>query len=100
VRLVAFRQPDKLHPVVVLTNPGAIPYLSKITVAAVTSTVRGVPSEVILDEEDGMKHRCAVNLFNLTTVDKSEIGRHLAQLSPLRLRQICEALSFTLGCEQ
>jgi mRNA-degrading endonuclease toxin of MazEF toxin-antitoxin module len=54
VRLVAFRQPDKLRPVVVLTNPGAIPSLSKLTVAAITSTMRGVPSNAILDEDDGM----------------------------------------------
>jgi mRNA-degrading endonuclease toxin of MazEF toxin-antitoxin module len=45
-----------------------------------------------------MMHRCAINLFNLATVDKSAIGRQVAQLSPLRLGQDCEALAFTLRC--
>lgn len=98
VRLLVFPPPDKRRPVVVLTNSGSIPHLSKITVAAITSTVRGVASEVILDIEDGMKHRCVVNLHNLATVDKSIVGRRLAQLSPYRLRQICRAMSFAMGC--
>ena len=42
----------------------SIAYLSTITVAPVTSTIRGVPSEVVLHEEDGMKSPCAVNLHN------------------------------------
>jgi len=81
VRLLVFAPPDKQRPVVVLTNPGSIPHLSKVTVAGITSTVRGVASEVILDVEDGMKHRCAVNLHTLATVEKTAVGRRVAQLS-------------------
>jgi len=54
----------------VLTRNNAIAYLSTVTVAPVTSTTRGVPSEVVLNEEDGMKSPCAVNLHNAVTVSQ------------------------------
>ena len=55
VRLYRFPHPDKQRPVVVLTRDSAIGYLSAVTVAPITSTIRGVPSEVLLTEKDGMK---------------------------------------------
>jgi len=54
VRLYQFAAPDKKRPALVLTRNSAIAYLSTVTVAPVTSTIRGVPSEVVLNEEDGM----------------------------------------------
>jgi mRNA interferase MazF len=48
--------PDKKRPVLILTRASAVPYLSTVTVAPVTSTIRGVPSEVLRNEEDGMKN--------------------------------------------
>ena len=55
IRLYQFAPPDKKRPAVVLTRNSAIAYLSTVTVAPITSTIRGVPSEVVLSEEDGMK---------------------------------------------
>jgi len=98
VRLYQFRRPDKQRPVVVLTRESAIGYLSALTVAPITSTIRGVPSEVLLTEQDGMKTRCAVNLHNVVTVSKAHLGRRVAILSSERLREICAALGFALGC--
>lgn len=99
VRLYQFSPPDKRRPVVVLTRNSAIQYLSTVTVAPITSTIRGVPSEVALGGEDGMKTACAVNLHNAITVSQNKLGRRVAQLSALRMRQICGALRFTLGCD-
>jgi mRNA interferase MazF len=62
VRLYNFAPPDKDRPVVVLTRDSALAYLGTVTVAPITSTIRGVPSEVLLNQEDGMKAPCAVNL--------------------------------------
>jgi mRNA interferase MazF len=84
--------------VVVLTRESAIAYLSAVTVAPITSTIRGVPSEVRLTESDGMKGPCAVNLHNVVTVSKAHLGRRVTVLSPERLREICTALGFALGC--
>ena len=74
VRLYQFPHPDKQRPVVVLTRESAIAYLSAVTVAPITSSIRGVPSEVLLTEADGMKGTCAVNLHNVVTVSKAHLG--------------------------
>jgi mRNA interferase MazF len=68
VRLYSFAPRDKKRPVVVLTRDSAISYLSTVSVTPITSTIRGVPSEVLLGEDDGMKVACAVNLHNTITV--------------------------------
>ena len=100
IRLYQFAPPDKKRPVVVLTRDSAIPYLSTVTVAPVTSTMRGVPSEVALDEKDGMKGPCAVNLHNAITVSQRRLGRRVvARLSDDRLSEVCAALRFSLGCD-
>ena len=98
VRLYRFSAPDKQRPVLVLTRESAIGYLSAVTVAPITSTIRGVPSEVLLTEEDGMKHPCAVNLHNVVTVSKEHMGRRVGKLSTERLDEVCAALGFALGC--
>ena len=82
-----------------LTRASAIPYLSTVTVAPITSTIRGVPSEVALNEEDGMKSPCAVNLHHAVTVAQDRLGRRVAQLSSTRMSEICVALRFSLGCD-
>jgi mRNA interferase MazF len=85
--------------VVVLTRESALAYLSAVTVAPITSTIRGVPSEVVLNQEDGMKAPCAVNLHNAVTVSRNRLGKRVAQLSSLRMNEICAALRFALGCD-
>jgi mRNA interferase MazF len=99
VRLYRFAPPDKNRPVVVLTRDSAIAYLSTVTVAPITSTIRGVPSEVVLSEEDGMKAPCAVNLHNAVTVSQQRLGRRVARIGSLRMREVCTALRFSLGCD-
>jgi len=99
IRLYRFPSPDKLRPVLVLTRGSAIHYLDRVTVAPITTRVRGVPSEVVLEIDDGMKKRCAVNLHNLITVAQRSLGRRLALLSEPRMREICAAIGFALGCE-
>ena len=99
IRLYRFPAPDKERPILVLTRSSAIPYLSRATVAPITSTIRGVPSEVALGPDDGMKRACVVNLHNVITVNRQNIGRRIAQLSPRRMREVCAALAFALGCD-
>lgn len=99
IRLVRFPAPDKARPVLVLTRDSATAYLSRITVAPITSTIRGVPSEVIVGPEDGLKAPSAVNLHNVLTVAKENLGRRVAQLGEDRMREVCRALGFALGCD-
>jgi mRNA interferase MazF len=69
---------------VVLTRDSAISYLSTVSVAPITATIRGVPSEVALGDDDGIKAPCAVNLHNTTTVSQNRLGKRVARLSGSR----------------
>ncbi|MBI4701427.1 MAG: type II toxin-antitoxin system PemK/MazF family toxin [Deltaproteobacteria bacterium] len=99
VRLFGFPPPDKERPVVVLTRSSALRFLNRVTVAPVTSTVRDIPTEVVLDEDDGMRGRCAVNLDHVVTVPRQGLGRRLTALRADKLAAICRALDFALGCD-
>lgn len=99
VRLYRFPRPDKQRPVLVLTRNTALGYLSRVTVAPITSTIRAVPSEVVLGPDDGMKQVCAVNLHNVVTVSKDALGRRVARLDAGRMREVCAALAFAVGCD-
>jgi mRNA interferase MazF len=98
VRLCRFPPPDKQRPILVLTRDSAIAHLATVTVAPITSAIRGVPSEVILDIDDGMKGPCAVNLHNPVTVTQTRLGRRIGNLSADRMQEVCAALRFSLGC--
>ena len=98
VHLCRFPLPDKQRPVLVLTRQSAIGHLSTVTVAPITSTVRDVPSEVILDVDDGMKGRCAVDLHNAVTISQERLGKRVAGLSHQRMQEVCAAVRFSLGC--
>lgn len=98
IRLYRFSKPDKSRPVLVLTRDSAISYLSRVTIAPITSAIRGVPSEVVVGPDDGLKQPCAINLHNLVTVTKDGVGRRVAQLSEERMRDVCRAMAFALGC--
>lgn len=99
IRLYRFPASDKQRPVVVLTRPSALAYLSRVTVAPITSAIRDVPSEVVLGTDDGMKQPCAVNLHNVVTVARDALGRRVARLDARRMREVCSALAFAVGCE-
>ena len=100
IRLYRFPAPDKERPVLILTRNSVIGYLSRVTIAPITSTIRGISSEVTLGLEDGMKQPCAVNLHNVMTVNQQGIGRRLAQLPSHRLSEVCAALNYALGCDE
>lgn len=81
----------------VLTRDSALGFLGEATVAPITSTVRDIPSEVLLTPDDGMPRVCAVNLDHLQTVSKGRIGSRVATLTPTRMQEVQTALLFALG---
>jgi len=97
VRWYRFARPDKRRPVVILTRDSILEYLGEVTVAPITTTVRGIPSEVLLGPGDGMPRDCAVNLDHVQTVSKGKIGRVITTLGPRKLMEIRSALLFALG---
>jgi mRNA interferase MazF len=89
-----FKSPDKKRPVLILTRDSAIAILHSITVAPITSTIRGIPTEVVLTEADGLPNTCAANF---QTVPKSNIGGHIARLTSAKMQEAGMAVSFALG---
>ena len=93
-----FQTPEKRRPVLVLTRTSAQTFLSGITVAPLTTTIRDIPTAAVLTpEEDGVPSLCAVNLDNLQTVQRSGLRHRITSLSPQRMDDVNAALLFALG---
>jgi mRNA interferase MazF len=97
VRWYKFKHPDKKRPVVILTRDSIIGYLGEISVAPITSTIRDIPSEVLLSLQDGMRNECAINCDHIQTVSKSNIGSLITTLSKEKVGEIRNAISFALN---
>jgi len=97
VRWYTFKAPDKRRPVLILTRTSAIGYLTALTVAPITTTIRDIPSEVPLTQEDGLLTECAANLDNIQTVPKANLGPLVAALASARMEQVDRAIWFALG---
>jgi mRNA interferase MazF len=93
------RAPDKRRPVLIPSRDEAIPWLHTVTVAPITSTIRGLPSEVVIGQEAGLKHESAVNLDHLQTVEQASLETFLGSLSGQQQARICEALAVALACD-
>jgi mRNA interferase MazF len=86
------------RPVLVLTRDAAIPVLKRVTVASINRRIRDVPTEVVLDTDDGMPARCVVSLDNLGEAWKVMLTEQVTTLSHARMREVCQALEVALGC--
>ena len=97
VRWYKFKNPDKKRPVVILTRNSILEYLGEVTIAPITSTIRDIPSEVLLSKDDGMQNDCAINCDHVQTVSKSNIGTLITTLSKDKLFEIRNAIFFALN---
>jgi mRNA interferase MazF len=88
------------RPVVVLSRDAAIPRLRRALVAPCTTTIRSIPSEVVLDPgEDPVPRRSAVNLDSVESVSLGVLVERLGRLADSRMREICVALSVAVDCQ-
>jgi mRNA interferase MazF len=97
IRSYRFQHPDKTRPILILTRDSVIEYLGEVTVAPITTTIRDIPSEVLLTKHDGMPKACAVNCDHLQTVSKAKIGPLITTLSGAKMSHVRDAVSFALG---
>ena len=97
IRWYTFKTPDKKRPVLILTRNSILDVLGEVTVAPLTSTIRQIPSEVILSSEDGLPKVCAVNLDHVQTVAKAKVGPFITALSDAQMDRVKSALLFALG---
>lgn len=88
------------RPVVVLSRDAAIPRLRRTLIGPCTTTIRGIPSEVLLEPgDDPVPLKSVVNLDSIESVSLGTLVERLGRLSDARMRQICEALEIAVACE-
>jgi mRNA interferase MazF len=88
------------RPVVVLSRDAAIPRLRRTLIGPCTTTIRGIPSEVLLEPaEDPVPRTAVVNLDSVESVSLGTLVEPLGRLSDERMRQICDALEIAVACE-
>ena len=91
---------DKIRPFVVLTRDPMGALLHAVIAALVTSTIRGISTEVGLGPEDGVRAVSVANLDNVQLVARSRLVRRVGRARPSTLAAICEALSIAVDCRQ
>jgi mRNA interferase MazF len=90
---------EKRRPALVLTRNEAIPAMQKVTIAYLTSRIRGLPTEIRLGPEDGMPRECAVSFDNVRAVPKVLLGDPITSLAGKRMHEVCKALAIATGCD-
>jgi mRNA interferase MazF len=87
------------RPVVVLSRDAAIPRLRRSLVAPCTTTIRGLPSEVVLEPgDDPIPRRCGINLDSVESVSVAVLVERLGRLSDGRMDEVCAALEVAVDC--
>lgn len=89
---------EKRRPYLVLTREAAVPVLYSVIAAPASRTRRQIPTEVDLDEDDGMPAPCALSLDNVAVVPKSMLVERICRLDQVRMAQVCRALRTATGC--
>jgi len=89
---------EKPRPYLVLTRDEAIDVLSRVLVAPVTSTVRGIPTELPLGAPEGLPIDCVASMDNVAPIRKAYLVRRLGALARTRRRELCASLSAALDC--
>lgn len=88
---------DKRRPVLVITRSGAIPVLTRVVVAPVSRTVRGIPTEIGLGPSEGLLSNCAASFDNLQTILRSALTERTGTLGHRR-NEICATLRALADC--
>jgi mRNA interferase MazF len=93
------KPPAGRRPVVLLSRDEAYPVRTAVTVAPVTTTVRGIAVEVSLGLEDELPKPCAVNCDSMLTIPKSYLESRIARLSGRKMEEIHKAIRFALDMD-
>jgi len=88
---------DKRRPVLIVTRSEVIGLLDGIVVAPVTRTVRNIPTEIPLGEEEGLTAECAASFDNLQRIRRSALKDRIGEMG-LRRAEICDALTALADC--
>lgn len=94
-------QPEPIgrRPVILLSRDEAYEVRNAVTVAQITTTIRNIPVEVLLDEKDGLPQKCVINLDTISTVRKAILTKRICSLRSDKINQINKAIKFALALE-
>ena len=93
------RAGGKTRPVLVLTRSGVIDSRRFVTVAEVTTVIRGLAAEVDLDRSQaGLDRPSVINCDGLHTVDQALLARRIGTVDSSTMRKVCQAVTYALGC--
>ena len=87
------------QPVVLITRDTTVPVLGSVTVATVTSRIRGFVAEVAVGTAEGLDHDCVVNCNDLSTIPKRMLERRRGSLGPGAMRRLDDALRIALDLD-
>lgn len=96
---IIFKSPDKKRPALILTRTSAISDLNAVTVIPITTTIRNVRSQVLVDGDDGLEKESVINIDNIQTVSKQKVGTYITHLSEERMQEVFEAIKFAFDFE-
>ena len=89
----------KKRPVLVLTRSEVLDVRALVTVAEVTTTIRGLAAEVAIEHvEVGLDRPSVINCDGLHTLAQESLTDHVGQVSADTLRKVCAAVGYALGC--
>ncbi len=97
IRWYTYASPDKRRPVLLLTRDEVIDVLGEIIVAPLTSTIRAIPTEVVLSPDEGVPIACAINLDHVSLARRPRLGAVLATLGEDRWPEVERALLVACG---
>lgn len=92
MRPIHLAQLDTSRPVVILTREAVRPHLTRVTVAPITSTIRGLSTEVAVGRANGIEHDSVISCDNIVTVPVSTVGRQLGYLLASQEGALSEAI--------
>lgn len=100
MREICLARLDKTRPVVVLTRELARAAMSKVTVAPITSTMKGLSSEVPLGRENGLEHASAISVDNTVTIPAALLGRTIGFLTEQQEAQLATAVMLAFDLDR
>jgi mRNA interferase MazF len=93
MRSIATMRLDKRRPALILTRQSKLHLLTWVTVAPITSTIRGITSEVRVGKRNGLDHDCVISCDNITTVHKDAVGATIGLLFDDQEPELARAIS-------
>lgn len=97
MRAIHLVQLTKTRPALILTREPAVGFLTAIVIAPITSTIRGIATEVRVGPDNGLDHECVVSLDNATLIRTSALGREIGYLLPTQEEDLARAVRAAFG---